>query len=28
VLLVECGDLAGGVDVDAPPDGVQDGWMG
>jgi CTP:molybdopterin cytidylyltransferase MocA len=28
VLLVECGDLAGGLDVDAPPDGVQDGWKG
>jgi CTP:molybdopterin cytidylyltransferase MocA len=28
VLLVECGDLAGGVDVDAPPDGVQEGRMG
>jgi CTP:molybdopterin cytidylyltransferase MocA len=28
VLLVDCGDLAGGVDVDAPPDGVQEGRMG
>jgi CTP:molybdopterin cytidylyltransferase MocA len=27
-LLVECGDLARGVDVDAPPDGVRDGPMG